>query len=64
MEFVKGGSLKDLIVNRRREGIKFSDIEASNVMKSIMSAVAYMHNNNIVHRDLKPGNLPTSSDIA
>ena len=32
----------------------FLEREAAKVMKQLLSAVQYCHNNNIVHRDLKP----------
>jgi len=56
MELVDGGRLTDLIRKRFKNG-RFSDREASALIKSILSAVAYMHEKGIVHRDLKPGNL-------
>ena len=54
MELVEGGRLTDLIKGRFKSG-KFSDKEASAMIRSILSAVAYMHEKGIVHRDLKPG---------
>lgn len=35
----------------------FEEKEISQIMKSIMLGLAYIHSNNIVHRDLKPGEL-------
>jgi serine/threonine protein kinase len=37
--------------------MKFTDEEASQIMRCILKAVAYIHSKSIVHRDLKPGNL-------
>lgn len=34
----------------------FTPIEASQIMRSLISGVAYFHSKNIVHRDIKPGN--------
>ena len=45
--------LSELISERE----KFSDEEASQILKCIFEAVEYLHNNNIVHRDLKPDNI-------
>ena len=54
MELVKDGSLEKIIKERRSLN-GFSDEEASILMKNILEAVNYLHNNNVVHRDLKPG---------
>ena len=45
--------LSQLISKRK----KFSDEDASQIIKSIFEAVEYLHNNGIVHRDLKPDNI-------
>ena len=49
MECVKNGQLKNLIAKRKREKKSFSDQETAIIMKSISSALNY------IHRDLKPG---------
>jgi len=52
-EFLEGGELFDRII----ENDHFSERDAANIMKQLLSAVAYCHKHNIVHRDLKPENL-------
>jgi len=53
LELVTGGELFDQIVSR---GV-YSERDAANVIKQILEAVSYMHQNGIAHRDLKPENL-------
>jgi serine/threonine protein kinase len=53
MEILQGGTLKDKFDNR----VQFSDSEASEIIKGILCAVAYLHKNEIIHRDLKPENI-------
>jgi len=53
MELVTGGELFDRIVNRGT----YSEKDASNVVRQIVSAIEYLHTLGIVHRDLKPENL-------
>jgi calcium/calmodulin-dependent protein kinase I len=57
MELLRGGTLKAMLDKRR-----FSDEEASIVMKGILQAVAYLHRQGIIHRDLKPANIMFGSE--
>lgn len=53
MQLVSGGELFDRILDR---GV-YSEQDASKVIKQVLEAVSYLHQNGIVHRDLKPENL-------
>jgi len=63
LELVNGGELFDQIVARG----EYSEKDASNIVRQIISAVAHLHANGIAHRDLKPQNLlcvsPEGDDI-
>lgn len=63
MELLDGGELFDAIVEKGR----FSEREAIQVARAVLSAMQYMHSLGVVHRDLKPENMllataPVSSD--
>lgn len=50
MELLTGGEL----FYRIRTQASFSEKEASQLMRKLVSAVNFMHSNDICHRDLKP----------
>ncbi|KAG6009536.1 hypothetical protein E4U21_002172 [Claviceps maximensis] len=52
-ELATGGELFDRICEQG----KFTEKDASQTIKQIMTAVDYLHDNDVVHRDLKPENL-------
>jgi len=53
LEFLQGGELFDRIVSKTF----YSELEARNVVFTLLSAIDYCHSRDIVHRDLKPENL-------
>mmetsp|Transcript_16142 Transcript_16142/g.32676 ORF Transcript_16142/g.32676 Transcript_16142/m.32676 type:complete len:361 (-) Transcript_16142:1509-2591(-) len=53
MEYCEGGELFDVIADAGR----FSELNASQVMRSIVKGVQYLHLHDIVHRDIKPENV-------
>ena len=54
MELLEGQSLWSFMKIKFKNKEKFSDREASKIMKGILQGVAYCHENSISHRDLKP----------
>jgi len=52
-EKINGGQLLDHIQNR----VKFTEKEASMVIKDLASALQFLHKKGIAHRDLKPENV-------
>ncbi len=57
MELCTGGELFDRIVENTEKGVQFTEKQAANLFRQMMSAINYCHKNGIVHRDLKPENL-------
>ncbi|KAH0956440.1 hypothetical protein HN011_000363 [Eciton burchellii] len=53
MELVTGGELFDRIVEKG----SYTEKDASGLIKQVLEAVDYMHDQGVVHRDLKPENL-------
>ena len=58
MELVQGGDLFDYVSQHPN----LTESQASQTMRSIFLAVAYLHTNSIVHRDLKPENILCGND--
>ncbi len=57
MEFVRGRTLRDVLVDRR-----LPEAEALEICSDICSALDYAHRHGFVHRDLKPENVLVGAD--
>ncbi|XP_064109648.1 serine/threonine-protein kinase DCLK1-like isoform X4 [Macrobrachium nipponense] len=53
MELVRGGDLFDAIASATR----YTEQDASSMVRDLAAALDYLHQRNIVHRDIKPENL-------
>uniref|UniRef100_A0A1B6DBD3 non-specific serine/threonine protein kinase n=1 Tax=Clastoptera arizonana TaxID=38151 RepID=A0A1B6DBD3_9HEMI len=58
LELLQGGELLERI--RRKD--RFTESEASYIMRQLVSAVSFMHERGVVHRDLKPENMLFTDD--
>lgn len=58
LELLEGGEL----LQRIRRRTRFTENEASRIMRQLVSAVNFMHLHGVVHRDLKPENLLFTDD--
>jgi tetratricopeptide (TPR) repeat protein len=64
MELVDGGDVAQLIDRWRDEPPPDRWERVEHILRSLCSALAYLHERGIVHRDLKPSNVLLSSDGA
>jgi formylglycine-generating enzyme required for sulfatase activity len=55
MEYLSGESLKRRLATTEHKGLPARD--ATDIVKSIASGLAFAHRNGIIHGDLKPGNV-------
>ena len=53
LEYVSSGELLDRLSKKKT----YTELEAREALKCLLSAISYVHSKGIVHRDLKPGNL-------
>ena len=58
MEYLKYGTLSQWMNNNK----KITEEESSLILKKILSAIDYLHNNHICHKDIKPENIMLSKE--
>jgi calcium/calmodulin-dependent protein kinase I len=61
MEYIKHGTLKELIDKRIEQGKYVDEAEIAIIMKSLLETIQYLHSMEIVHRDIKPENILISN---
>ena len=57
MEECKGGEIFDRIIEHIQSKQMYSEKDAAEMFRQVMSSIEYCHKNGICHRDLKPENL-------
>lgn len=62
MEYLPDGDLESLLVERRREGLKFGLLDVLLIVKSVAVGLHHAHRQGIIHRDIKPSNIFFSKD--
>lgn len=55
-ELMQGGSLARILDVKYKEGIKDVTLLAS-ILKPVLQAIIYLHNNSQIHRDIKGSNV-------
>jgi wee1-like protein kinase len=57
-EYCNGGSLSDVISNRREKGrVGFNSAEIRELIRQLSSGLNYIHKKELAHLDIKPGNI-------
>jgi serine/threonine-protein kinase len=57
MEYVAGGTLRDLLADKRKQRALLEWGQIVDILAQVLSALAYSHKKGIIHRDLKPSNV-------
>jgi len=56
-DIATGGSLESYMNLRLKKGNHITDAECSDIIKQILSGLAYIHKLNVIHRDIGPKNI-------
>ncbi len=57
MELMKGGSLKNFIIEKHLNNSILRDLDCSIIIRNILEGLNHLHSQNIIHRDIKPENI-------
>ncbi|MGB7444763.1 MAG: serine/threonine-protein kinase [Coleofasciculaceae cyanobacterium] len=56
-DFVEGQTYYSLVEQRKRQGLKFNEAEATQLIVQILPVLQYIHSLGVIHRDISPDNL-------
>ncbi len=56
-EFIDGRSYANLLKDRRKRGLAFSESEVVQWLRDLLPVLDYLHQRNIIHRDISPDNM-------
>lgn len=56
-DYVEGTSYRDLLNQRRQQGMNFSEAEIREFLQQMLPVLAHIHAKGIIHRDISPDNV-------
>lgn len=56
-DYVEGQTYRQLLDQRKAQGIAFSEMEVLQLMRQLLPVLAHIHSKGIIHRDIAPDNI-------
>ncbi|MDX2244798.1 MAG: serine/threonine-protein kinase, partial [Leptolyngbyaceae cyanobacterium bins.302] len=56
-DYVEGQTYRQLLDQRRAQGIAFSEVEVMQLLRQLLPVLAHIHSKGIIHRDIAPDNI-------
>ena len=56
-DYVEGSNYRNLLNQRLRQGIKFTEAEAIQLLLQLLPVLDYIHSYGVIHRDISPDNI-------
>ncbi|KOP27901.1 serine/threonine protein kinase [Hapalosiphon sp. MRB220] len=56
-DYVEGQTYNSLLDERLQKGLRFTELEVTQLLRQILPVLEYIHSLNVIHRDISPDNL-------